>query len=76
MNVKIRKDNTSGVKGVYHYPHSVSEKWCGQIKANKKTLKAYFSSKEDAAKWVAEKRKELHGEFANHGNGCINGTTG
>lgn len=74
MNVKLRKDNRSGIKGVYFYPST--GKWMAQITSNKKKIKKYFITKEEAANWVAAKRKELHGEFANHGNGCVNGTTG
>ena len=59
MNVKLRKDNTSGIKGVRLYPHMKKEAWTGQITANKKKIKAYFNTKEEAAEWVAAKRLVL-----------------
>ncbi len=66
-NSSIRKDNKSGVKGVCWNPSS--KKWFAYISANKTRHKlGLFDSLEDAAKVVAEARKQLHGVFANQTN--------
>ena len=56
----------SGVKGVSWSKQA--GKWQASIGAEKKRHHlGYFNSKEDAAVAISTARKELHGEFANHG---------
>jgi hypothetical protein len=63
-----RNDNTSGDAGVYWYKES--EKWRVQVRVNKKSHNGgLFVNKEEAITKVTEMRDELHGEFANHGQG-------
>ena len=74
MNARIRKDNTTGVKGI------VWEERCNGFQARiaigrKSTTKRFsvnkFDSKEAALSaaqdWVRTTREKLHGEFTNHG---------
>ena len=70
-NVKIRKDNKSGIKGVYWYKHT--NKWCAGIRVNRIPVRKYFNNIYDAKIWLDKKRIELHGNFANNGEGCLNG---
>lgn len=64
-NSKIKSDNTSGVKGVSWC--NTYNKWVVQIFHQKKKLSARFKSFAEAKAFVQQKRKELHGEFANEG---------
>lgn len=69
-NVRIRLDNTSGVKGVSW--HKRIKKWAATIQKTdggilKRYHLGYFDCIEDAGYAVRAKREELHGEFANHG---------
>ena len=58
--------NTSGFKGVMW--HKTHKKWIGRIKVNGKSKHlGTFNSKEEAAEFVQLARKQLHGQFANHG---------
>lgn len=60
-NVGLRKDNTSGYKGVYKHGSS----WRAQIYCKgKKYAKSGFKTPEDANEYLTTLRKELHGEFA------------
>lgn len=62
-NAKIRKDNTSGVKGVWFALHA--GRWRGMVTFDGANhYVGYFDSLEDAAAAVAEARVRLHGEFA------------
>lgn len=62
-NVKIRKDNTSGQKGVSW--SKVVGKWASYISNNyKRTHLGYFNTIEEAAKAYNEAAILLHGEFA------------
>jgi len=66
FNAKLRKDNTSGIKGVSWDRKSKS--WTARIKLNKeKIFLGCFWDKEVAAQIVRIERIRLHGEFANHG---------
>jgi len=65
-NVLKRKDNKSGVKGVFWCKRS--KKWSARIKKNRKRIHVgYFTSLEDAEQAVKKARQELHEEFANNG---------
>lgn len=61
----LRKDSSSGVKGVSW--HSRVKKWTAQItyKGKNRHL-GYFDTKEDAKEFVDLARDMLHGEFACH----------
>jgi len=62
-NRRMRKDNTSGIKGVYWY--KLRAQWKAQIQVNGKNKHlGFFSSKEEAAQIYSEAAKKLHGEFA------------
>lgn len=64
MNSTLRKDNTSGVKGVI-LRHG---KWCVEIKVAKKRHRVgYFDSLEEAKAAVEAARITLHKDFTNHG---------
>lgn len=52
----------SGVRGVRWLAHLA--KWQAVIMAKRKVYSRVFAHKNDAAEWVKQKRKELHGEFA------------
>lgn len=65
-NAKLRKDNKSGVKGVYF--HKSTGKWFSQIRdKGKRICVGYFKTVESARVAMEIKRNELHGEFSNHG---------
>lgn len=62
-NSKVRKDNTSGYKGVYFY--KASKKWKAQIQANKiKIHLGYFNTPQEAHAAYCKAAQELFGEFA------------
>ena len=62
LNTKLRKDNTSGHKGVIW--HKASGKWLVRIRLNGKSYSfGYFVNKEDAIKVAIKARKKLHGKF-------------
>lgn len=65
-NVGLRKNNTSGAKGVTKSPKS--DRWVAHIQINKKTRHlGTFDTVAEAAEALAAVRNELHREFANHG---------
>jgi len=65
MNMRIPKDNTSGIKGVSW--NKSAKKWVGQVWKNGKNHRTkFFECKDECAKAVADLRKSLHGEFARH----------
>jgi hypothetical protein len=64
-NSKLKSDNTSGVKGVSWC--NTFNKWVVQIFHDKKKVSGRFKTFEEAKEFVQNKRKELHGEFANEG---------
>ena len=63
-NSRIPKTNTSGIKGVSWIKSK--KRWRAKIGFDGKCyeLGRGFKTKEEAAKAVAQKRQELHGEFA------------
>lgn len=65
-NAMKRKDNKSGVKGVYFHKHT--GKWVAQVKHNKVCYHlGVFNTVAEAEDVVRKKREELHREFTNHG---------
>lgn len=61
MNTKIRKDNTSGHRGVWF--DTSRQKWCARVQNKNKRVMKRFDELEDAIAFCEEKRKELHQEF-------------
>jgi hypothetical protein len=64
-NSKLKSDNTSGVKGVSWC--NTYRKWVVQIHHMKQKISARFNKFDEAKAFAQQKRKELHGEFANEG---------
>jgi len=66
QNSTLRKDNTSGIKGVNW--NNRTNKWRAVIYNKGKSISlGEFSHLFEAACSIIPKRLELHGEFANHG---------
>lgn len=64
-NQKLRKDSTSGIKGVSWI--STRKRWSGQVWHRGKLHRAGdFHDKQECAAAVAQLRQTLHGEFARH----------
>jgi len=64
-NTKLRKDSTSGIKGVSW--HRQTNKWIGQIWHEGKLYRVGgFKDKHECAVAVQKLRESLHGEFARH----------
>lgn len=62
FNVGIRKNNTSGYKGVSW--SNVGKRWLAMINPGRKAVfLGYFANKEDAAKAYNEAAKKFYGEF-------------
>lgn len=65
-NKRKSHSNTSGIKGVSW--HKRDKKWYAQMeKENKNIFIGAFKTIEEAAAAIKLKRKELHGDFTNHG---------
>jgi len=65
-NVGVRKDNTSGVKGVCWAKRE--QKWRAQCRVNGKRYHiGYYADIKDAQIAVRKFRELHHGEFVNHG---------
>jgi hypothetical protein len=66
MNVAVRADNTSGIKGVhYQTTGRGTKRWQANIsKAGKLKFLGRFKTREEAAEAYARAAHELHGEFA------------
>jgi hypothetical protein len=63
QNSKVRKDNTSGIKGV-HWDMQ-HKKWRAVISANGKSMRlGRYSSLNEAARVISRARLEMHGSFA------------
>jgi hypothetical protein len=64
-NTKLRKDSTSGIKGVSWI--STRNRWSGQVWHKGKLHRAGdFKDKDECAAAVRVLRESLHGEFARH----------
>jgi hypothetical protein len=65
-NILLRKNNTSGIKGVYWATRE--QKWAAELSINKRPHRlGYFDDIELAELVVTEARNKYHREFANHG---------
>ncbi len=66
MNQPARKNNTSGVKGVDW--DKTCNKWRARCQVNgKRKSVGWFDSLEEAENFLICFRKQVHGEFENHG---------
>lgn len=66
MNSKLSSSNTSGVKGVFW--NKRNKRWIASIRVGSDPIcLGRFKSKAMAIACIEKARKELHGEFANHG---------
>ena len=64
-NQKLRKDNTTGAKGVYKKNHT--RRWQAQLMVNgKHTHIGYYDTKEEAEEAVRTRRTAEFKEFARH----------
>lgn len=62
-NAKLRKDNTSGIKGVSW--NKKDKKWNVQLKVDKKIIHiGRFNELEQAKTAISEARRKYHGEFS------------
>ena len=61
MNTKLRKDNTSGHRGIYF--DSDREKWAVHLKDGDKRVAKRFDSYDDAVKYCESKLDEIHQNF-------------
>jgi hypothetical protein len=62
-NSKLKKNNTSGFKGVYWY--KAFQKWTGSIMCNgKRHFTGYFSDAREAARTYDSLSRKLFGKFA------------
>lgn len=65
INVGLKSNNTTGIKGVYW--NKTSNKWQAALNVNGKQIHlGYFTDKDKAEEVVRKKREEVHGEFARH----------
>lgn len=70
-NAKTLYNNASGVKGVWW--NKLIRKWEATIRVHGETITVgRFDLISDAESAIRAARDELHGEFANHGNGKTN----
>lgn len=66
-NATLRKDSTSGVKGVNW--HTVTGKWMCRVQSNKlRIILGYFDTIEAAELAAKNYRESVHKEFTNHGD--------
>jgi len=66
LNTKIRKSNSSGIKGVSWRP--LSKKWQARVSVNgKQESLGYFTTLAAAEVAAKAARDSSHGQFANHG---------
>lgn len=70
VNSSVRKDNTSGFKGVTW--RKASDLWQAQVQSGGPNTTAYFKNIEDAVRWYDAKVREIHGPTAttNESLGC------
>ena len=64
-NRKIKRNNTSGYKGVYHNLRSAYRPWIASVTLNgKRKYSKGFATPREAAEEYNRMAKEIHGEFA------------
>lgn len=65
MNMRRRKDNKAGVKGLCWVSRKdrPNGRWCARVTANKETHKFYTTDLLEAVAWLHRTRAKLHGEF-------------
>lgn len=61
-NQRMRRDNTSGVKGLSRH----GKIWAGGIRSNGERYGFASKSRSEVEAWLLKTRKEVHGEFAKH----------
>lgn len=66
-NTKLRKDNTSGVKGLRYIKIRNGWVWMGYVGAYGKTYTKKHKDKDVVINWLIATRERLHGEYADHG---------
>ena len=64
-NKKIQRNNTSGFRGVKHYPEGRKKCWLGYYKVDGKMISKYFLTKNEAIEFAEHNRKIHHEEFYN-----------
>lgn len=64
QNVRVRKDNRLGIKGLRITKSGTIE---AQVIARKQRHSKTFSTIEEAQSWLTQKREEVHGNFARNG---------
>ncbi|TES59157.1 HNH endonuclease [Pseudomonas syringae group genomosp. 3] len=65
-NSKKKKNNTSGVKGVFFC--NTTKKWVASFRMNGKMVyRKFFATMDEASIAIRSAREQLQGEFANHG---------
>ena len=64
FNKRVQSNSKTGVKGVWQVE---SGRFVAQLHLNKTLHIGTFDTVEEATKAIEEKRKELHGSFANNG---------
>jgi hypothetical protein len=67
-NMKIKKSNKCGLKGVYYHGGNKNKPWMAQIVVGCKHIYlGLYSTKEDAHNAYCDAAVKYHGEFANFG---------
>ena len=61
-NSRMRKNNTSGIKGVYF--DKSKGKWCARVRFEGKVTRKLFDDLEEAEAYVVTLREEMCGQFA------------
>lgn len=74
-NANIRKDNTTGIKGINIQKQRNNVVIQARVQLNKQRVRKIFDFSLDGLKesidWIYETRNELHGKFSNHGSKYI-----
>jgi hypothetical protein len=66
-NARLRRDNTSGAKGVSW--NKASRKWVACVTRSRRVIfRKLFDDRDEAIAAVRSAREQIHGSFANHGD--------